>query len=476
VVDEAEAGSGIGPLAQTATPSPHRLAPRTQLLLHGPILRTLLRLSIPNLGEAAARVAFVTFDAIFVGQLVGPAALAGVSLVFPLVILMQTMSAAGMGSGVSSAIARAFGAGKRAEANALAGHAVALAAIMAGLFMIVILPAGPALYRAMGGEGEVYRSALVYSNVIFGGAIAMWLMNMLANVVRGTGNMVVPAGAIVGSEVIHLALSPALIAGWGPFPQLGVAGAGVAIVAAYAGGALILTAFLLSGRALVQLPLRGFRVHRGMLKAILRVGLFGSLSNLQSQASTFAITAFMGGYGTFALAGYGAATRLEIIQMPLIFAFGSALIAMVGTNVGANLIARARRIAWIGGAIGAAISGAIGLYGALFADSWLRLFNASPEVIASGAAYLHTAGPAYVFFGAGLALYSGAAGAGRVFWPFLAGTIRLVIVAAGGWCALNWLGAGLDTMFVIVAAGLVVFGVVVAVSVKLTPWRGGEPR
>src|SRR4051812_21354248 len=75
---------------------------RTRLLLEGPIVATLLRLSAPNIGEAAARVAFIIFDAIFVGRFLGPESLAGISLVFPLLILMQIMSAAGMGSGVSS--------------------------------------------------------------------------------------------------------------------------------------------------------------------------------------------------------------------------------------------------------------------------------------------------------------------------------------------------------------------------------------
>ena len=111
-----------------------------------------------------------TLDAVFVGWLGGDA-LAGVSLVFPLVMLMKTMSAGGMGGGVASAVARALGAGRRKEADALVAHALLIALGMAALFTVAALAAGPRLYRAMGGTGATLDAALAYSHVIFGGAV-----------------------------------------------------------------------------------------------------------------------------------------------------------------------------------------------------------------------------------------------------------------------------------------------------------------
>src|SRR5258708_26481901 len=102
------------------------LPARTRLLLEGPLLQTLLRLAAPNLGEAAARIAFIACDAVFVGWL-GTDALAGVSLVFPIFLVMQMTSANGLGAGVSSSIARAMGAGRRDDADARAAHALLLA-------------------------------------------------------------------------------------------------------------------------------------------------------------------------------------------------------------------------------------------------------------------------------------------------------------------------------------------------------------
>ena len=154
--------------------------------------RTLLVLAAPNVLVMVLQAAVSTLDAVFVGWL-GSAALAGVSIVFPLVMLMQTMSAGGMGGGVASAVARALGGGRPADADALVIHAVVIALVMGGAFTLTLELAGPALFHAMGGRDEVLAAAVTYSRVLFGGAIAYWLFNTLSSAIRGSGNMALPA-------------------------------------------------------------------------------------------------------------------------------------------------------------------------------------------------------------------------------------------------------------------------------------------
>src|ERR687887_2871324 len=213
-------------------------AARTHLLLEAPIASTLLRLAAPNVVVMVVQAAVNACEAYFIGWL-GPEALAGVSMAFPLIMLMQTMSAGGMGGGVASAIARALGAGRQGDANALVLHALAIAMAMGAMFTIGLLWAGPGLYRAMGGMDGALAAALAYSNTVFSGALAFWLFNTLASIVRGTGNMLLPAGIVVGGAVLILTFSPALIFGWGPFPQLGIVGAGAAVVTYYSLGSLV---------------------------------------------------------------------------------------------------------------------------------------------------------------------------------------------------------------------------------------------
>jgi putative MATE family efflux protein len=440
----------------------------TRRLLEGPIARTLLALAIPNVVMLVAQVALNVLEGYFVGWL-GTDALAGVSVTFPLIMLMQTMSAGGMGGGVASAVARALGGGRRAEASALVAHAVVIALVLAGVFTAALLAGGRALYAAMGATGGALAAALAYSNVIFAGAAAFWLFNTLAAVIRGTGNMRLPAGVVLGGAAGLAALSPALIFGWGPLPRLGVRGAALALVTYYAAGAAIFLAYLLSGRSLVRLSVRGLRLRRALFADILRVGAPSLVNNVQTNLTVVLLTALVGPFGSVALAGYGMGVRLEYLQIPIVFGFGSALVTMVGTNVGAGHHERARRVAWTGSLMAAAVTGTIGLAAALFPRVWLGLFSSEPDVLAAGAAYLRIVGPVYGFFGLGLALYFASQGAGRLAWPIVASATRLLVAGAGGWLAMR-AGVGLSGLFVVMAAALLLFGCIVAGALVLGAW------
>ncbi len=462
------------PPAAAAAVAP-ALSPHTVRLLQGPVAPTLLRLAAPNVVVMVVQAAVSTMDAVFVGWL-GSDALAGVSLVFPLVMLMQTMSAGGMGGGVASAVARALGAGRRAEADALVVHALVIATAMAGAFTLALALAGPRLYHAMGGDGAVLAAATAYSRVLFGGALAYWLLNTLGSVVRGTGNMVLPAAATVGSGVVYLTLAPALITGWGPFPRLGIAGAATASVTAFGLAALALLAYLLAGRGVARPALHGRGLRAALFREILRVGAPGSLNTILTNLTVVLLTALVGPFGPTALAGYGLGARLEYLQIPIVFGLGSGLVTLVGTSVGAGQRERALRVAWVGAAMAAAITGAIGVGAALFPTAWLGLFTSDPAVLAAGTRYLRIVGPCYGFFGAGLALYFASQGAGRLLWPLLSAVVRLTIAAAGGWLATRVLGAGLPGVFVAMACALVAMGSINVAAIRLGAWGTRRER
>ena len=451
------------------------LAARTLRLLEGPVAPTLLRLAAPNVAVMVAQAAVSTMDAVFVGWL-GSDALAGVSLVFPLVMLMQTMSGGGMGGGVASAVARALGAGRRADADALAVHALVIAAAMAAAFTVTLALAGPSLYRALGADGAVLTAAMAYSRVIFGGALAYWLLNTLGSIVRGTGNMTLPATATVASGLVYLALSPALILGWGPLPRLGIAGAAAASVIAFGLAALGLLGFLLAGRGLARPSLHGRGLRLALFREILRVGAPGSLNTILTNLTVVLLTALVAPFGPAALAGYGLGARLEYLQIPIVFGLGSGLVTMVGTSVGAGDRARALRVAWVGAAMAAAVTGTIGVVAALFPQAWLGLFTSDPAVLAAGTRYLRIVGPCYGFFGTGLALYFASQGAGRLLWPLLSAVARLAIAAAGGWLVMRVLGESLPGLFAAMAAALVAMGCINVAAVQLGAWAGRTER
>jgi putative MATE family efflux protein len=433
------------------------------------VVPTLLALAAPNAAVTLVQSGVSVLDAYFVARL-GADAIAGVSLVFPVVMLMQTMSSGGMGGGVSSAVARALGAGRRQDADVLATHALLIALAFGVVFTAAILLGGAALYGAMGGRAATRAAALAYSDTLFAGAVVAWTFNTLANVVRGTGHMTLAAGLVLGTSLLQLSLSPTLINGWGPFPRLGVRGAAVALVVAFTVGSAVVIGYLASGHGLVRLRLR-VRPRVALFREILRVGLPGALNTVVTNATVLLLTGIVGQFGTYALAGYGIGARLEYLQIPLVFGMGAALVAMVGTNVGAGRGARAERVAWTGATLAAAATGAMGLWGAFFPQAWLGLFTTEPEVLAAGSAYLRIVGPAYAFFGIGLALYFAAQGAGSLAWPLTASVVRLAVAVGGGWLGGRVLGGGLTAVFVAMAVSLVLLGGINMAALAGGAWR-----
>jgi putative MATE family efflux protein len=332
-------------VANSAAPAARPVAARTKLLLEGPIFATLLRLAAPNILNLVAFVAVIIFDGFFLGR-IGTDALAGASLAFPWIMLVLQTTNSGMGVGVSSAVARALGAGKRERADELAFHALVLALALAAIFSTVMLLAAPAIFGWMGGRDKMLMDALSYADVAFGGAVCITVLNLLGNAVRGTGNMSLHASVLVGCVIAHIVLAPVLMFGYGPFPALGPAGAGWGLVIPFGVGSLIMIVYLRSPRSIIRLNFGGVMPRWALFADILKVGVPGLLNTSITNLSVVVLTGIAGQFGPETAIGYAMGARLEYIMQPIAFGFGTAIVALVGTNYGAQQHRRARRIAW----------------------------------------------------------------------------------------------------------------------------------
>ena len=437
--------------------NPFRLSTRAERLLSAPIVPTLARLSAPGVLLVAFQSMVSVADTYFVGRL-GTAPLAGLALVFPLIMLLQMTSAGAMGGGVSSAIARALGAGDAAAARKLVAHALVIAAAMGAAFTILIVPFGGLLYALLGGEGESLRNALTYSSIIFGGAITVWAANTLSSVLRGSGNMMVPALTLIGAACVHVPLTGTLV------PRIGIAGAGIAYVTTFGLAALVMA--LIVWRSSLRPQRADWQLESRLFREILRVGAISSLNALQTVVTAVIITGFVGRYGAAAIAGYGVGLRLELLQIPLVFAVGQALVVLVGVHIGAGRAARAKQIAWVGAGFAAAICLAIGVTVALFPAAWVGLFSSDAAVLDAGSRYLRTVAPFYALLATGIALYFASQGAGRVLPPMLAGTVRLALVIAGGLAAVS-----LQGLFLVIAAAMIAYGALTIWFVAAAKWK-----
>ena len=442
---------------------------RTERMLHAPIGRTLAGLAVPNVLAQTVTVLTSIAEAAFAGRL-GVTALAGLALVYPLVMLTQMLSAGALGGAMSAAVARAMGrrdddhAGQVATAGwIIAGTAALLIAGVMGVW-------GGAIFRLLGADGAALEAAMDYAGIYFPGSIAVWACLASLGLIRGTGNMRMPAITLIAVSLISIPLSGALALGWGPFPPLGMAGLAAGQILAQSCAALIALWVLISGQTGLRPRLRpGARAFGD----ILRIGLVAALSPFQTVLTVVLMTALVGRYGAEALAGYGLGARLEFLMVPIAFGIGTAMTAMVGTNIGAGQRARALRIAWTGAGAAAAIVGGLGLIAALWPDAWLALFISSDAAQArvAGQGYLHIVGPFYAFFALGLTLYFAGQGAGRVIWPVMGGFARLVVAYGTALLLMRHTDLGLTSVFIGIAAGMTAYGALTAIALYLNAWR-----
>lgn len=437
--------------------------------LDAPIGRTLAKLAIPGILASVVQASMSVVEAYFVGGL-GRVALASVALVFPIFMLAGMLSAGAIGGAVSGATARAIGAGDQARAETILRCAVLIALVGGGLMTAVMLFLGEPVFRLLGGEGEVLAGALRYSNLLFAGILSFWLFNMTGAVIRGGGNLVLPATSMVMTTLVHLGLSVVLVAGFGPFETLGLRGAAIALIVAYSLGAVWHLAALLRGNARVGLRWRG-GVSRTVMVPLLRSGLIASSQSLMTIGIALIVTGVVSRIGTSALAGYGIGVRLELLMIPIIFGVGIGSIAMVGANVGAGQRRRAIAIAWRGAISTAALVGVIGVVVAIFPALWTDLLTDDPDVAAATASYLRIVGPVYGFFGLGLSLYFASQGLDSLKFPVLGTLFRFIILIVGGAILIVMDALTADTMFMVVAIAMAGYGVFIAVTLKLGPWR-----
>lgn len=453
------------PAAVASLPAEKRAA----MLKSGPIVPTLLLLTLPNLIALGSSAIVSIAETAYVGS-IGVAALGGIALAFPIFMLMQMLSAGAMGGTISGAISRALGAGNSDAARGLARAAVVIAVTLGLTLAGLVRGFGEPIFRALGGSGAVLDQALAFSNVAALAIPGIWLANTLSSILRGSGNMSVPAATLLAAGLLQVAVGGALGLGIGPLPRLGMQGVAIGQVTAFWAATLVLSAYLGSGRASVGLSLDATGVRAAHVAALLRVGCVAMLSPLFSVGSVLVLTRLVAGLGPDALAGYGIGVRLEFLLIPIAFSVGVASVPMVGTALGSGNLERARHVAWTSGGIAFAVLASIGIVIAWMPGLWADLFTEAAPVRVSASAYLGIAGYGFGFFGLGLCLYFASQGAGRMGGVILAQAARLGIIVVGGMMIFGP-DVRAEDVYLLSATAMIVMGLGTALAVKVANWR-----
>jgi putative MATE family efflux protein len=439
-------------------------------LLTAPIGRSLLRLAGPTTALMLVQIVAAIADGIFVGRL-GTDAQAGMALVVPFVILMFNIANGSIGGGVAASLARALGAGRVADAQAIVVTALILAACFAAGFALLAWTSSARLFTLLGGSGVALERALSYSHVVFTGAVAVWVSAFLSALLRGSGDTATPARVGLLALMIYVPLSGILTLGVAGWPGFGVAGSAVASISTAIGSTLLLAHTIRRG-ALGFIPKwAGLRLRGPIFQEILQVGLLGSVATLMTGLTAALMIGYVGRFGVAALAGYGIGARLEYMIGPVAFGIGSGMTTLIGVAAGAGAWQRAMRVVWTGGLIAFVAIGSIGWIVDLFPNAWVRLFTADSEVTAAAVSFIRTIAPFYCLFGLGISLNFASQGAGRMAAPLMASFARMITAVVAGWIVVEKTNLGLGGLFGAIALGIIVYGCWVAASLLVTPWR-----
>jgi putative MATE family efflux protein len=441
------------------SPDADRSAP--DRLLAMPPLVAVVRLAAPTtLVMVVSAVSNVVYT-YFVSRL-GVDAIGAVSLVFPVSLLALTAMAGGIGAGASSAIARALGAGRRSEAAVLAGQALVLAVTIGVVFGLVIQVAAGPLFDLMGARCGVHTSATLFARVLFGGAAITFLGGMFDSVLRGEGNVRVPAIWSTTSLVLQMGATPLFMFTF----DWGLPGAALAMLACQLLAAVARAVWVLGGRGVVRPTFR--MTTLGPLREILRVGVPAALATSVSNLGLMALTAVVTRLGPADLAAYGLATRLDFLLMSFGYGFGAAVLTLVGLATGAQRLDRVRAFVVHACAITVVFLAVPGLLVCWRPSLWLGLFSGDAGVHAVGTQYFRLIGPAYPFVGISMVIAFAFQGLGRATIPLAWTIVRVVGVLGGAIVCTHGLGLGERAVFAIIALGNLVSAAGMTVLFVLT--------
>ena len=437
------------------------------MILNGPVLKMIYKLSLPNSITGISMVLIVITDAYFVSQL-GNVPLASLALVFPFLTLMQMMYAGAIGGASTSSISRFIGADLIENANSAIWHAILIGIFMSLIYTIIFGFFPEYIYSSMGGDKDVLDGAIDFSEIAFGGAVFTWLLYIFSAILRAMGEFIVPAKVQILGCLFQIFLGGILTVGWFGFESFGIVGPAIAMVVSHFFMMIYLYFYIKYKQKIIKLST--YPLNKKSFLDIMKVGSGGLINSTTIAGTVAVVTATVSHYGIEALAGYGLGSRLEIIITPLVFGIGSVLTAAVGINAGANQMSRAKKIAWVGAIISFIIIGVISIAVAVFPELWLDNFETNILSEKYAILYLIIVGPFYCFFAAGQTLYFASQGTGKIFFPVIVGIIRFLTVSVVCYLTIifSW---SLSHIFYAVAFGLAITGIGLSLCMLGPDWN-----
>ena len=407
----------------------------------------------------------------FYASRLGDAAIAAIGTSDQVTFFLFT-AVSGLAVGTGIVVSRRFGEGNIEVASRTATQAIVGMACISGLvtaIMFFVMPLVPGVMRM---SPEVTPLALDYMQMLYLGFTFNLVSFQVFAVIRSVGNSVFPLVVLLATTVVNAALAPFLIFGIGPFPELGLAGAGLATAIAQTLGCVFGISLVLSGRTSLHLTFRRYKPDLKLIGQIARLGLPSSIQMLSVSVNRAMIFVMVGGYGTSVTAAYTLGLSLDMVVFMSVFAFGVALEVATGQNMGAGNIDRAiayhRSAVKQMGVLMLSLAVVIWFFGRYF----INLYTNVPETAAEGLTYLHTTVFGYTAFAIGLVTIRAISGAGA---PYLSMVITVACLLCfqlpASYVLSHPLSLGPQGVWFGILAGYLLFAGVALWVHRLGSWR-----
>jgi putative MATE family efflux protein len=435
-----------------------------------PVGRAVVLLAVPMVLEMLMESVFAVADVFFVGRL-GADAVATVGITESLMTVIYAI-AIGLSIGATATVARRMG-----EKDPDAAARSAVQSIALGLLMAIAIGGtgaafAPDLLGLMGSSDGVVRTGAGFTRVMLGGSGGVLLLFLINAVFRGAGDAAIAMRVLWFANAINILLGPCLIFGLGPFPEMGVTGAGVATTIGRWSGVMYQVFHLTRGRGRITIRREHLRPNADLMASILRLSGVGMFQNFIGTASWMGLVRILTGFGSAAVAGNTIGIRIIMFALLPSFGVSNAAATLVGQNLGAGKPERAEAAAWTAGRYNTMCLVVVGLTFLLFAPQLIGLFSSDPEVVPYGIQCLRIVAAGFVFYGYGMVLSMSFNGAGDTRTPTL---INLGCL----WCfeiPLAWvlahpLGFGPKGVFIAVAVAFSVLALVSAAIFRQGWWK-----
>ncbi len=437
----------------------------------GNIDRAIVLLAVPMILEMVMESLFAVVDAYFVAQ-IGNAAATTLGLTESVLTLVYSV-AIGLSAAATAMVSRRVGEGRRRAAAVAGAQAVLIALVLSALMAVPGFLFAPDILHLMSSDPTVAQIGAPFTRLLLTANLPILLLWMLNGIFRGAGDAATAMRALWLANGINIILDPILIFGWGPFPEMGLLGAGVATTIGRSVGVLYQLWHLFAVGRAVRLHVRFLlRPYWSIVQRLLIIAAGSTGQYLIASSSWIFLIGILGQISTAVTAGYTIAIRIIVFTILPSWGVANAAATLVGQNLGANQPERAERSVWRAGFFNMLFMASVGIIYLFAAPALIGLFTQDPETQVSGALALRIISAGYVFYGYGMILSQAINGAGDTRTPTVLNFICFWLIEAplAWWLAIA-LGWGEQGVYCSIVAAESLLALALVVVFRRGRWK-----